>query len=145
MSTTVWSILAVCLVAFVRHTTPAASTPCTSEQCHTLDNQLNQLKAHLQKSLEHQWKFIQEQQKQLTTLKQTVVEQLVAFVRQATPATFTPCTSENSTILDNQLNQLQAQLQEKEKQLATLIQTVAEQQKQLEKQEHTLAEQEDGM
>ena len=75
MSTTVWSLLAVRLVAFVSLTTPATSTPCTSEHCNILDNQLNQLKAHLQNSLEHQWKFIQEQQNQLATLAQAVVQQ----------------------------------------------------------------------
>ena len=54
MSTTVWSLLAVCLVAFVSLTTSATSTPCMSGHCHILDNQLSQLKAQFQ-----------EQQKQL--------------------------------------------------------------------------------
>ena len=66
MSITVWSLLAVCLVAYVRHAKPCAATSpvCVLEHCNILDNQLNELKAQLQ-----------EQQKQLEILKQTVVEQ----------------------------------------------------------------------
>ena len=84
MSTTVFSLLAVCVVASFMHRAPVLSQ-CTTKHCHDGDNDVTALTALVNRlqdtverqvdSLEQQQRQNQELQGQLATLRDTVEEQ----------------------------------------------------------------------
>jgi len=131
MSTTVWSLLATCVVAWVIHRAPVMSQ-CTSKHCHdgdrdvgalaalvdrlqdTVERQQDSLKQQEQQNHEHhtlQATLTEQQQKEMTTLKETVEQQQQQ---------------------NQQQHRQQATLTEQQqKEVTTLEQTVEQQQKQL--------------
>ena len=84
MSTTVWSLLAVCAVASVLHRAPVVSQ-CTTNHCYDGDSDVRALTALVYRlqdtverqvhSLEQQQRHNQELQGQLATLRETVEQQ----------------------------------------------------------------------
>ena len=106
-----WSLLAVCFVAFVMHPTPAMSYWCEAKSCNTINNNVNTLETsvfQLHDSLERQQQL---QQKQQEKLNQTLYTQLA--------------------ILKETVEQQQKQIQKQDRQLTTLGKTGEQQQKEL--------------
>ena len=67
MSTTVWSLLAVCVVASVLHRAPVVSQ-CTTKHCHDSARDVSTLSAlmeHLQDTVELQQDLLEQQRKEI--------------------------------------------------------------------------------